>query len=254
MGLSPAADRRRPRRRAGAAAARRRPYRWIATLPVAACLAYQTWRIFPYTPLAPKEMRLAPAEPGTITLLASNVLMENTEHARVARLIEAVDPDVLLLMETDRAWIEALEPVLARYRHRGARAARQLLRHGVRDPARGDRGAHRLPDHGRHAHALRRAPRPARRAVPLRRPAPAPAGPRHRHRGARRGDPLRRAVRAGPGMPLVAMGDFNDAAWSDTAQKFKALGGYVDPRRGRGSTRASTPTGRCCAARSTRST
>jgi endonuclease/exonuclease/phosphatase (EEP) superfamily protein YafD len=34
--------------------------------------------------------------------------------------------------------------------------------------------------------------------------------------------------------PLVAMGDFNDAAWSDTARAFKRVGGYVDPRVGRG--------------------
>ena len=35
-------------------------------------------------------------------------------------------------------------------------------------------------------------------------------------------------------MPLVAIGDFNDAAWSDTAQRFKHYGRYVDPRIGRG--------------------
>ena len=36
------------------------------------------------------------------------------------------------------------------------------------------------------------------------------------------------------GVPLVAMGDFNDAAWSDTSQRFKHVGGYLDPRIGRG--------------------
>ena len=35
-------------------------------------------------------------------------------------------------------------------------------------------------------------------------------------------------------MPLVVMGDFNDAAWSDTARRFKRYGRYVDPRVGRG--------------------
>ena len=36
------------------------------------------------------------------------------------------------------------------------------------------------------------------------------------------------------GVPLVTTGDFNDAAWSDTAQSFKTLGRYLDPRVGRG--------------------
>ena len=35
-------------------------------------------------------------------------------------------------------------------------------------------------------------------------------------------------------VPLVAMGDFNDAAWSDTAHLFKSVGEYLDPRVGRG--------------------
>ena len=38
----------------------------------------------------------------------------------------------------------------------------------------------------------------------------------------------------GTDRPLVAMGDFNDAAWSDTAQRFKRYGRYLDPRVGRG--------------------
>jgi hypothetical protein len=35
-------------------------------------------------------------------------------------------------------------------------------------------------------------------------------------------------------MPVVVMGDFNEAAWSRTARYFKKVGGYVDPRTGRG--------------------
>ncbi len=33
---------------------------------------------------------------------------------------------------------------------------------------------------------------------------------------------------------MVAIGDFNDVVWSDTSQRFKRIGGYLDPRIGRG--------------------
>ncbi len=93
------------------------PLGWPTVAVLAGCLAYQVWRIFPYTRLVRREMEFAPDDAAgrDVRLLAANVLMENSDHAKVRALVDEVDPDVLLLMETDAAWISALEPVLARY-------------------------------------------------------------------------------------------------------------------------------------------
>jgi endonuclease/exonuclease/phosphatase (EEP) superfamily protein YafD len=177
----------------------------------------------------------AAAAPGRdLTLLAANVLMENREHHRLAGLIERVDPDVVLLMETDRAWVEAMEPVLARYPT------------VLREPR---------DDHYGMVFATRLAAREARvmRLTTAEVPSvyaemEAPGGEVFRFVGLHPRPPMpgddtderdaevlyaaRFAARSG--VPLVTMGDFNDAAWSDTAQRFKHVGGYLDPRIGRG--------------------
>ena len=46
--------------------------KWLLMVAAAACLAYQCWRILPYTPLTRKEMRFAPQASGKqITLLVT---------------------------------------------------------------------------------------------------------------------------------------------------------------------------------------
>ena len=93
------------------------PWPWLTLPALAACLGYQLWRIRPYTPLTRTEIEFAQGEGRgrDVRLLAANVLMENEAHDKVIAFVEAQDPDILLLMETDARWVAALEPVLARY-------------------------------------------------------------------------------------------------------------------------------------------
>jgi endonuclease/exonuclease/phosphatase (EEP) superfamily protein YafD len=196
--------------------------------------AWQFRHIRPYTRLARPEVRLAPDAPDTITCLVSNVLMENTDHAAVAALVERVDPDVLFLMETDARWIEALGPVLARY-------PSVLIE--PRDDCYGLAFATRLPVEVARIVHLTRDGTPTvlaelrdREGRPFTfvglHPQPPVPGQDTEERDAQIIFAARFARKSD--RPLVAMGDFNDAAWSDTAQSFKRVGGYVDPRVGRG--------------------
>ena len=207
-------------------------------LPIlAVCLAYQLWRIRPYTPFARSEITFADGrDPDRdVVLLSSNVLMENRDHHRLVALIERVDPDVLFLMETDATWIEALEPALARYR--------TVIRQ-PRDDCYGLVFATRLEPASARAIRIANDDTPAVFAEMT-----APGnGRRFRFVGLHPRPPMpgqdtderdeqvlysaRFAHRSGT--PIVAAGDFNDVAWSDTSQRFKFAGGYLDPRIGRG--------------------
>ena len=99
----------------------RRAGRGIAVL-CAVAAGWQLYRIYPYTPLARTELAFADNVPGAkgacFSVLSLNVLESNRDYPRTARLIDRMRPDILLLMETDRGWADALATQLARYPHR----------------------------------------------------------------------------------------------------------------------------------------
>lgn len=207
-------------------------------IPVlAACLGYQLWRVRPYTRFARTEMQFAPEGGGgqDVTLLAANVLMENEDHEKVAALVERVDPDIVFLMETNLRWVEAMEPVLARYPTlvREPRDDYYGLVFATRLDAREARTVRLSTDTTPSVYAELTAPDGAThfRFVGLH-PRPPVPGEDTNARDAQVLYAARFARRSG--IPIVTMGDFNDVAWSDTSQRFKHVGGYLDPRIGRG--------------------
>lgn len=208
---------------------------WAAAFVALAVFAWQGRYIYPYTPLAPKEMQAAGGPPGDdVRFMAANVLMENTDHAAVAAEIERSDPDVLLLMETDEAWIAALEPALARYP--------TVLRRPL-DNCYGMVFATRLQVKRAEMVQLTKDATPAAFAEMV-----SPGGTAFRFIGLHPVPPVpgehveRRDAQVyfaaryahNTDAPVVAMGDFNTVAWSEVAHKFKRGGGFLDPRIGRG--------------------
>lgn len=208
--------------------------RTIVTVLMLAACGYQLWRIFPYTSFDAVEMELAASAPDEIKILSSNVLMENTRHDLLLDLIEKFDPDIVLLMETGRTWIDAVEPALARYST------------VLREPR---------DDHYGMVFATRLAVDEARivRLTPSDTPSvfaqlAGPDGTTFRFVGLHPRPPTpgvstqqrdaqiyyAAGFAAKSGVPLIATGDFNDVAWSDTSQSFKHVGRYLDPRIGRG--------------------
>lgn len=208
--------------------------RVVFVLTLLACTAWHVWRVLPYTVIASQEMRLAKDDGTAIHLMSSNVLMENTEYDRVARALLQENPDVVLLMETDQAWVDALEPVLAGYP--------TVLRQ-PQDNHYGMVFATRLPVDQARIIFLTQSDTPSILAQlrdaqgrPFRfvglHPRPPVPGEDTEERDAQ----ILYAARfaASSGIPVVTMGDFNDVAWSPTSKQFKHVGRYLDPRIGRG--------------------
>lgn len=209
--------------------------RWIAIACTIAA-GWQLYRIFPYTPLAEKEIAYASeatvARDRCFSVLSLNVLQTNRDYQRTASLIDRVRPDILLLLETDRGWEKALSPQLRQFPHILARPL---------DNTYGLIFATRLDMRQGRIEAIAEADTPSINAVltaksPFRviglHPRPPVPGNDTEARDAEIAVAAQRASLEK--LPVLAIGDFNDVAWSHTSHLFKRIGGYLDPRIGRG--------------------
>ncbi|TGE01992.1 endonuclease [Methylobacterium nonmethylotrophicum] len=202
-----------------------------------AALGLQLRHILPFTRLARPSARAAPADPAPgacVAILIVNVLQSNRDYDRLLTLVAETDPDLILALETDAGWRDALFHLRARYPH------------GADQPQDNTYGLllySRLPLDDVRVRFLVEDDVPSVRArVTL------PSGerftfhgvhPRPPHPGqssATRDGELILVARevARDGGPAVVAGDLNDVAWSRTTRLFQAIGGLLDPRVGRG--------------------
>lgn len=216
----------------------------LMLLAGAATVVWQAHKIRPYTRVAARQVQdadpaddLREAGANTIRLLVSNVLMENEERHRLLALIRQEDPDVVLAVEVDDAWMSALAPLTERYPHqvlhpRGNYYGMVLLsrfelvapevKFLVQDDIPSIHVGIRLPGgvtvqlHGLHP----RPPEPIRDM---------PSAPRDAELVL-----VGRMIAEKREHPTIVAGDLNDVAWSHTSELFLRLSGLLDPRVGRG--------------------
>ena len=79
---------------------------------------YTFYLIFPYTPLAePRSLTTTQTTPGAVSILTANVYMENEEVGALKRMIDEINPDILLLLETNQRWIDQLDEIRQAYQY-----------------------------------------------------------------------------------------------------------------------------------------
>ena len=217
--------------------------RWRCTFLGALLLAagWQVWRIYPYIAGVGTEVvqadDLNDIEPSScFSAFGLNVLQFNRNYAATIAAIDREQPDVLLLMETDNRWEQALSKVLRRYPYRLLRPIDNTygMLFATKLPVRSARVVN-ITDQNTPTIYARLVTRDGR---PFDYIGLHPRPPFPGQDTARRDAKIERAALATGGddhMPAMAMGDFNDVAWSHTTQLFKKVGGFLDPRIGRGS-------------------
>lgn len=211
--------------------------RWLVVAILALSAALNLYRLWPYTPLAQSEIPLPDEVDGMscMTVLSFNVLQPNDRYADVAAMIDREDPDVLLLMETNQAWVDALALQLARYPYRLEKPLdnKYGMAFATRMPVERATMVANTSSNTPTLYATIRTDDGARLELIGLHPRPPLPGESTEARD-------ENISRAGSQTPdrldnVLAIGDFNDVPWSRTTQKFVADGGFLDPRVGRGS-------------------
>ncbi len=215
--------------------ARTGPTFWAAIVAGLAALAWQISHFAAYLPLMHKQVEsVGDCAPGrSLSLLNFNVLEDNRRYAELLLLVERVDPDVLLLLETDAAWAEAMAPLERTYPHRLAEPLPNTY---------GMMLFSKLPFEGKIVHRMQQGIPSIRARLTLEsgetivfhgvHPEPPLPG---KDTGERDAELVLvgREVRDDGGAALV-LGDLNDVAWSRTSRLFRNVSGMLDPRAGRG--------------------
>ncbi len=203
-----------------------------------ACLALQAYRIFPYTPLAPKQA-VATAYPragATVSILVANVLMDNRRAEGLFEQVRRVSPDLVFTVETDDWWEQRLSELELAYPHTVKQpldntygmmlhSRLELIDSEVKFLVEKD-----VPS----IHARVRLPAGDLIQLHLLHPKP-PYPAESLETTERDGELLMVGREVGRrDDPTIVAGDLNDVAWSYTTRLLQKVSGLLDPRIGRG--------------------
>ncbi len=208
---------------------------FIVLLTIA--LIWQILWIYPYTFLASKEVEQVQSanEDNTLSILTSNVYMYNKNSEGLCKLVEQYQPDMLVTLESNQWWEDALQPLHKTYTHRVACPLENLYgihlyskipflenetRFIVENDVPSIEITIKLSDQKIKIYFLH----------------PKPPSPTENESAEPRDHELEivgKEVKQCD-IPVVIAGDLNDVAWSPTTRKFRKLSETLDPRIGRG--------------------
>jgi len=195
---------------------------------------YQLVKIIPYTSVYPRKKKPFGSD-GYVSILAANVLQDNKDYDDFIGLVRKFDPDLVLTMESDENWENALQEIENHYPYT------------VKIPLDNYYGMHlysRVKLESVETNFLVENDVPS---IFFKYPAagnpiffaclhPAPPSPTENETAKERDAELMIVGKKIRDLDCSAVvcGDMNDVVWSRTTRLFRKLTGMLDPRIGRG--------------------
>lgn len=210
-------------------------FSWILLGALVFSIFYQLAKVGPYSSWFPSKKNPSTSE-GKIRIFAGNVFQDNKDHQKFLTEIKRFDPEIVLTMETNKEWEDALSVLEKDYPFT------------VKIPQENYYGMHlyskmELQDVSVNYLIEKNVPSiyfnyPLKNGTPIFFAClhPAPPSPTENDTSEERDAELMvigkhiRNLKT----PAVVCGDMNDVVWSRTTRLFRKLTGMTDPRLGRG--------------------
>ncbi|OJU82766.1 MAG: endonuclease [Acinetobacter sp. 39-4] len=213
--------------------------REVLLLGLIAAVAFQLKMVLPYTPIWRKQVQQVKQEElnpeQQISLLVANVLTPNHQYDLLLKHIDDLQPDLVLTLESDQNWQDALQPIEKQYPYRVAVPLDNLYGMHLYSRLRLDDSEIKfiLSDEIPSLHASVKLRSGIQ--VQLYCLHPKPPSPTEAKDSTLRdaelliiGDRIKDLDES-----CIVMGDLNDVAWSRTTRLFQRISGLLDPRVGR---------------------
>lgn len=212
---------------------------WLLFVALTITLGFQLRMVLPYTKLWKKEVQQAKYLPKEqahqLKIMVSNVLTPNDETQKLVDLVQQRQPDILITLESDKKWEQALEQIEPDYPYT------------VKVPLDNLYGMHLyskleliepevkylMIDDIPSIHAQLRLQ--SGRVIWLYCLHPMPPSPTEADKSTTRDAELLmvgKHIKENDQTAILA-GDLNDVAWSKTTRRFQRISGLLDPRIGR---------------------
>ena len=212
-------------------------WQWFIFIVLTMTMMFQLYMVLPYTLLWKKEVQSANDIPDAVQvkLMVSNVLTPNPHKEKLVALVKEHEPDILITLESDKKWEEALEVIEPDYPYT------------VKIPLDNLYGMHLYSKFALiepNIHYLMIDDIPSihtqlqltdDRRIWLYCMHPMPPSPTEAEKSTTRDAELLmvgRHIQENQQTAILA-GDLNDVAWSKTTRRFHRVSGLLDPRIGR---------------------
>lgn len=211
------------------------PFTWVLLAALVLSILYQLVKVYPYSSLFAQRDKKHSSD-GHVSILAGNVLQTNTNYTAFIKQVNHFDPDLVLVMESNKAWENGLSEIEKDYPFT------------VKEPLENFYGMHLYSKKELQNVKIRYQIEDDKPSIffdfPIdgKKPIyfcclhPAPPSPTENETSKERdaelmltGKEIRKLDK-----PTVVCGDMNDVVWSRTTRLFKKITGMIDPRVGRG--------------------